>query len=142
MTMCNVVLGAGVSVTANYTISSRTGSTIAAAPPSSTHYTQSEVCGRGDHSTLDTAILLLLVTCSCPHSATMSSNLKLGSNWKSCGIGIDMRRWAHGNARVSRYRYRYRTHGNARVSRYAFHSPFIIQSILSVKCFDKMHQPT
>ena len=35
-----------------------------------------------------------------PHSATMSSNLKLGSNWKSCGIGIDMRRWAHGNARV------------------------------------------
>ena len=33
MTMCGVVLGAGVSVTANYTISSRTGSTIAAAPP-------------------------------------------------------------------------------------------------------------
>ena len=33
MTMCNVVLAAGVSVTANYTISSRTGSTIAAAPP-------------------------------------------------------------------------------------------------------------
>ena len=40
MTMCGVVLGAGVSVTANYTISSRTGSTIAAAPPSSTHYTR------------------------------------------------------------------------------------------------------
>ena len=39
-----VVLGAGVSVTANYTISSRTGSTIAAAPPSSTHYTHSRRC--------------------------------------------------------------------------------------------------
>ena len=33
MTMCNVVLGAGVSVTANYTISSRTGSTIAQLHP-------------------------------------------------------------------------------------------------------------
>jgi len=31
----------------------------------------------------------------------MSSNLKLGSNWKSCGIGIDMRRWAHGNPRIN-----------------------------------------
>lgn len=27
--------------------------------------------------------------------------LKLGSNWKSVGIGTDMRRWAHGNARVT-----------------------------------------
>ena len=26
--------------------------------------------------------------------------LKLGSNWKSAGIGTDMRRWAHGNSRV------------------------------------------
>merc|ERR1712130_995891 len=27
--------------------------------------------------------------------------LKLGSNWKSVGIGTDMRRWAHGNARIN-----------------------------------------
>ena len=27
--------------------------------------------------------------------------LKLGSNWKSCGIGTEMRRWDHGNGRVS-----------------------------------------
>ena len=27
--------------------------------------------------------------------------LKLGSNWKSVGIGTDMRRWAHGNPRVT-----------------------------------------
>jgi hypothetical protein len=26
--------------------------------------------------------------------------LKLGSNWKSCGIGTEMRRWDHGNERV------------------------------------------
>ena len=30
----------------------------------------------------------------------MTTNLKLGSNWKSCGVGADMRRFAHGNARV------------------------------------------
>ena len=36
----------------------------------------------------------------------MSSNLKLGSNWKSCGIGIDMRRFAHGNPRVRNFTYR------------------------------------
>lgn len=27
--------------------------------------------------------------------------LKLGSNWKSVGIGTDMRRWAHGNSRIN-----------------------------------------
>jgi len=27
--------------------------------------------------------------------------LKLGSNWKSCGIGTEMRRWDHGNGRIN-----------------------------------------
>ena len=27
-------------------------------------------------------------------------DLKLASNWKSCGYHYDMRRWSHGNARV------------------------------------------
>eukprot|EP00090_Calanus_glacialis_P001605 TRINITY_DN11165_c0_g1_i3.p1 TRINITY_DN11165_c0_g1~~TRINITY_DN11165_c0_g1_i3.p1 ORF type:complete len:280 (+),score=101.74 TRINITY_DN11165_c0_g1_i3:24-863(+) len=27
--------------------------------------------------------------------------LKLGSNWKACGVGADMRRFAHGNARIN-----------------------------------------
>eukprot|EP00091_Calanus_sinicus_P023525 TRINITY_DN7993_c0_g1_i1.p1 TRINITY_DN7993_c0_g1~~TRINITY_DN7993_c0_g1_i1.p1 ORF type:complete len:130 (+),score=46.81 TRINITY_DN7993_c0_g1_i1:138-527(+) len=31
----------------------------------------------------------------------MTTNLKLGSNWKSCGVGADMRRFAHGNARIN-----------------------------------------
>ena len=31
--------------------------------------------------------------------------LKLGSNWKSVGIGEEMRRWAHGNSRVSTRQY-------------------------------------
>ena len=28
-------------------------------------------------------------------------DLKLASNWKSCGYHYDMRRWAHGNSRVT-----------------------------------------
>lgn len=28
-------------------------------------------------------------------------DLKLGSNWKSCGYLFDMRRWSHGNARIN-----------------------------------------
>jgi len=28
-------------------------------------------------------------------------DLKLGSNWKSCGYLYDMRRWAHGNGRIN-----------------------------------------
>jgi len=32
---------------------------------------------------------------------TMTTNLKLASNWKSCGVGADMRRWSHGNARIN-----------------------------------------
>ena len=31
----------------------------------------------------------------------MASNLKLGSNWKACGYLYDMRRWSHGNSRVT-----------------------------------------
>ena len=27
--------------------------------------------------------------------------LKLGSNWKACGVGVDMRRMSPGNGRVS-----------------------------------------
>merc|ERR1711970_905037 len=27
--------------------------------------------------------------------------LKLGSNWKSCGIGTEMRRWDNGNGRIN-----------------------------------------
>ena len=34
----------------------------------------------------------------------MTTNLKLASNWKSCGVGADMRRWSHGNARVRQNR--------------------------------------
>merc|ERR1719318_1540079 len=31
----------------------------------------------------------------------MTTNLKLGSNWKSCGVGAEMRRWDHGNGRIN-----------------------------------------
>eukprot|EP00092_Neocalanus_flemingeri_P004029 GFUD01004336.1.p1 GENE.GFUD01004336.1~~GFUD01004336.1.p1 ORF type:complete len:247 (+),score=77.79 GFUD01004336.1:231-971(+) len=31
----------------------------------------------------------------------MTTNLKLGSNWKSCGVGSDMRRFDHGNSRIN-----------------------------------------
>ena len=40
-------------------------------------------------------IIIIIIPCR-----VAMPDLKLGSNWKSCGYHYDMRRFAHGNTRV------------------------------------------